>query len=96
MTILFYALLNSVLRLALTGMLTFKLIRYQDTFNPLERAGMGLMGGSSLLTVAIIMDVGKHGTPFDGWAGSVLTLGALIYFTGRMMRHRHSYGRDWR
>jgi hypothetical protein len=83
-----YVILNSLLRVTLTALLAFKLIYFGDMLNRIERLGMGMMGGASFLTVALIIDVHKEGTPFDGWATTLLTLGAIIYFGGRLSRHR--------
>lgn len=80
---------NAILRLAVTIILTIKLARYADMLIKLERLGIGIMGGTSFLTVPVIVN-GGSGTPFDGWASTLFTLGALIYFSGRMSRHaRH-------
>ena len=86
-----WAVVNSVLRLALTMLLTYKIIKHGHQLIPLERVGMGMMGGGGLLSVPVIMgNANDTTTPFDGWSTSVLTIGALLYFSGRLTRHiRH-------
>lgn len=89
-----FAILNSAVRVFVAAILVFELIQHHQRFGAPERAGMGLMAGSSLQTITVIMDVHKAGTPFDGWAGTLFALGALVYFTGWLLRHRREYGRD--
>jgi len=85
-----FVILNSLLRVLLTLFISYKLINYGDMLNFPERLGMGMMGGASFLTIALINDTQHDGTPFDGWATTVLTMGALVYFGGRLSRHiRH-------
>lgn len=79
--------INATLRIALAILLSFKLYHYYDRFNLAERVGMGIMGGTTFLTIAPVLDTGHAGTPFDGWAGTLFTAGALCYFMGRMSRH---------
>ena len=88
-----WIILNSVLRLVLAFILTFKLVAFYDNFKPTERVGMGLMGGSAILTLAPIWTNGP--TPFDDWSTFVFTLGAVVYFVGRLTRHRrHNRAND--
>jgi hypothetical protein len=85
---------NAVLRLALTLLIAIKLARYADMLNRSERLGAGFMGSASFLTIPIILN-GGNGTPFEGWASALFTLGALVYFAGRMSRHiRHRARND--
>lgn len=77
---------NAILRLAVTIMCAIELSRFAEMLNRMERLGIGLMGGSAFLTIPVIIDRGIHGTPFDGWASTVFSLGAVIYFAGRMTR----------
>jgi hypothetical protein len=80
--------LNSLARLAITIILVWKLVRFPGLFNAWERNGMAIAAGCSLMTVTVIWD-GQR-SPFDGWATTLFSIGVLIYFTGRMMRHwRH-------
>lgn len=79
---------NSLLRLALAVILVWKVLRFNPLFNTFERWGQSIMGGTSLLTITVIWDLQR--SPFDGWATTLFTLGALMYFIGRMTRHwRH-------
>jgi hypothetical protein len=84
-----FSLINATLRCCLTILLAFKLYHYYDSFNSVERAGIGVMAGTTFLTIAPVLDIRHVGTPFDGWAGTVFTIGALCYFAGRMSRHWH-------
>jgi hypothetical protein len=81
---------SAALRLSLTALITYKLIWWGHMLNQIERCGLGLMGGSGFLTVAVIADAHKEGTPFDVWAGLLFTAGVGIYLIGRLSRHiRH-------
>lgn len=82
-----WIIVNVFLRATLTALLAYKLIVYNEQFNMMERLGMGFIGGCSFMTIAIIYDAKHAGTPFDGWAGSFMTAGCVIYFLGRMARH---------
>lgn len=80
--------LNSLGRLLLAVILIWKLCRFPALFNVWERWGQSMMAGTSLLTVTVIWD-GQR-SPFDGWATTLFTFGALVYFFGRATRHwRH-------
>lgn len=80
--------LNSLARVAIAAILLWKLIRFPGLFNPLERYGMSIAAGTSLLTITVIWKLER--SPFDGWANTVFSFAILLYFTGRMSRHwRH-------
>lgn len=80
--------LNSLARLAITGILIWKLVRFPLLFNLWERYGMAIAAGTSILTITVIWE-GER-SPFDGWATSLFSLGVLVYFIGRTLRHwRH-------
>lgn len=80
--------LNSLFRLAIAAILIWKLCRFPGLFNGLERYGMSIAAGTSVLTITVIWE-GQR-SPYDGWANSLFSLAILIYFTGRMTRHwRH-------
>lgn len=80
--------LNSLARLAITGILIWKLVRFPTLFNVWERFGMSIAAGCSVLTITVIWE-GQR-SPFDGWATSLFSIGVLLYFVGRMTRHwRH-------
>jgi uncharacterized membrane protein (DUF441 family) len=83
-----FAVLNSTFRLAVAAILVYKLLFYRDTFNHLERAGLAFGSGTALLTIPVIFDINKVGTPMDGWAGTAFTFAMLLYFLGRLSRIR--------
>lgn len=74
--------LSAALRLLLTIVLARMLMRLGHILNLRERIGAGIMGGSGLMTVAVILDRYKDGTPFDVWAGLLFSLGAVVFFWG--------------
>lgn len=78
--------LNVMLRLTVTVIAVYKLAQFRDHMIALERAGLGMMGGGSFITIPII--VAKHDNPFSGWATTVLTLGAVLFLAGRAWRDR--------
>lgn len=75
-------LLSAALRLLLTIVLARMLMRLGDILNWRERLGAGVMGGSGFLTIAVILDRYRGGTPFDVWAGLLFSLGAVVFFWG--------------
>ncbi len=78
-------------RFLLTGLIVYGLREYRDGLEWGERLGMGMIGGSAFLTIPVVLDLGKNGTPFDVWAGTVLVLGCLIFIRSRQIRlARHS------
>lgn len=82
-------------RLAVAGLMTFKVMYFRSALNFWERLGMGLMAGCSVMTIPVILDTaGKHqGTPFDVWSPTGVTWGIVIFFTARMrriMKHAHA------
>lgn len=80
--------LNSLFRLGIAAICIWKLWRFYDLFNPMERYGMSLAAGTSLLTITVIWEGAR--SPYDGWANSLFSLAILVYFVGRMSRHwRH-------
>lgn len=83
-------LLSALLRLTLTVLVTYKLARWGHMLNQVERAGLGFIGGSAFMTIPVILDRYREGTPFDVWAGMLFTLGVTLYLLGRLSRHiRH-------
>ena len=94
--------INAVGRLILTAWVVYKLGNFREMANVVERYGLGLMGAGSLLTVPIIVAKGQN--PYEGWAISVLTYGAILFLAGRTWRDsKHSranaamvrQGREW-
>lgn len=75
--------INSLGRLLLTAVVIYKITSFRETMNLLERCGLGMMGGGSFLTIALIWD--QHG-PFQGWSVTTLTYGAVAFLGGRTWR----------
>ncbi len=85
-----FIIFSAVARFGFALLLAFVLIKVGHLLNLVERIGIGLMGGSGLLTVAVILDIDSHGTPFDGWASALFTLGGILFFPAfvyRKLRH---------
>lgn len=81
---------NVIGRLMLTALVVYKLSLFRDNMIMPERAGLGMMGAGSFLTVPIIID--RADNPFNGWAISILTFGAVIFIAGRTWRdYRHAH-----
>lgn len=78
--------LNVFGRLLLTAIAVYKLSQFREHMIAMERIGLGFMGGGSFLTIPIIID--RYNNPFNGWATSVLTFGAVIFLAGRTWRDR--------
>lgn len=79
---------NSVGRLALTCSSIFLVTHLRHMLNFAERLGLGMVGAGSFLTIAVIWE--RQNSPFDGWAVTLLTYGALLFFCGfgwRKVRH---------
>ena len=55
-------------RAAVAGLIVYGLTRFHEGLGLPERVGAGLIGGSALMTIPIVFDVDKDGTPFDVWA----------------------------
>lgn len=92
----FWPIVNICFRAMLTLVATVGMIRYGDRLSLAERIGIGMVGGSSIMTIPLIWDVYKRGTPFDGWATSILTIGCIVFATGRMYRiHQHEKNNDY-
>lgn len=88
--------INSIGRLLLTAIVIYKITSFRETMNLLERAGLGAMGGGSFLTIALIWD---NDGPFQGWAVTTLTFGAIAFLGGRTwrdMQHQRNNARSVR
>jgi hypothetical protein len=79
--------LNTLGRLLLTLIVVVKITRFRDTMNAVERVSLGVMGSGSFLTIAVIWE--RTGSPFEGWATTLLTFGAFGFLIGRTLR-------DWK
>lgn len=85
-----FDLLNTCLRVAVTLIVTYKLIEFYDEYKPTERVGLALMGSGSFLTVPPIWAYQPGEGVFDGWSVTVMTAGIILLLFGRMTRHiRH-------
>lgn len=85
--------LNSLLRITITLIVVYKLTQFTGMMIKAERAGLGLMASGSLMTVPIIW-YGQR-SPFDGWAVTVMTGGAVLFLLGRTYRdYRHQRAND--
>ncbi|WIW88946.1 hypothetical protein K3M67_02910 [Sphingobium sp. V4] len=85
-----FDLLNTCLRVAVTLIVAFKLVEFYDDYKPTERAGLGMMGSGSFLTVPPIWAYQPGQGVFDGWAVTIMTIGIILLLFGRMSRHiRH-------
>lgn len=78
--------LTSLFRVILMMILAYKLVAFRDQLKPVERLGMGLTAGSAFLTIPAVWDL--PGNPFDKWATALFSFGVMLYFIGRMSRHR--------
>lgn len=79
---------NSFGRLLLTFAAIFLVTHLRHLLNLAERLGLGMIGGGSFLTIAVIWE--RQQSPFDGWSVTILTYGALVFFGGfgwRKLRH---------
>lgn len=86
-----WVIVNAILSAGLAAILSYKLIIWGGSYNFVERLGMGLMGGSVILTIGPLLT--SEPTPFDGWATALLRFGAILYFAARLyrlMKHRHA------
>jgi hypothetical protein len=86
-----WEIINSIGRVLLTVVVVVKVTRFGETLNKVERAGLGFMGGGSLLTVPVIWDM-QH-SPFLDWSTTLITYGALMFIAGRTWR---DWGHEWR
>lgn len=82
-----FDIINTLGRLALTMIVVVKITRFRDTLNLVERMCLGVMGSGSFLTIAVIWE--RTGSPFEGWATTLLTFGAVGFLISRTMR-------DWK
>jgi len=75
---------NSIGRLALMIVVVVKITHFSATLNRIERFGMGMMGAGSFLTINVIWE--RQASPYDGWASTMLTWGAILFLSGRTYR----------
>jgi len=87
--------LAASLRFMLVALVAYKVVRWGYMLNQIERFGLGIMGGSAFLTIPVILDSHSEGTPFDTWAGVLLSFGIILYLGGRISRHvRHEHNNE--
>lgn len=89
-----WSILNILTSLIPAGIICYKLGRFSDFFTPLERWGMGGIGGTLFLRCAPILSHGTNGgpTPFDDWATTGLGISLTMYFIGRLLRRLNGLG----
>lgn len=88
-----FIILAVIARAVVTAITTWSIWRFRDVLNTPQRLGLGLIAGASFLTTAVIVDYNGDGTPFDVWAGLLLSIGIILFFAGHMHR---LYGHMWR
>ncbi len=76
------AIISASARAGLALMVVYLLIKLGHILNFRERLGSGIMGGCGFLTIPVILDVNKTGTPFDVIAGLAFSVGAILFFWG--------------
>jgi hypothetical protein len=76
---------NAVLSAIVAGIVFYKLVRLPARFTFTERLGMSLIGAGCLMTIGPILS--QSATPFEDWAATLLRVGLVVYFTGRMVKH---------
>lgn len=84
--------IHAFLRLLLTAIVIVKVTRFHATLNTVERIGLGMMGGSGLLTVDVIWQ--RTDSPYYEWAPVFFTLGAILFLGGRAWRDRRHEQRN--
>lgn len=94
--ILFLACFNMAVSIILTLSVSWALVRFGEAMNELERLGLGLIGGSSFMTLAPIYGaVYRIDTPFDQWSGVILKVGCIVFAVARTVRiYRHELRND--
>jgi hypothetical protein len=77
--------LNTLARAGVVAILIYKMIWLSPKFTPIEMAGMGTTASGCFMTMAVIW---APESPFRDWASTLFSWGVLLYFVGRMTRHR--------
>ena len=75
---------NSFERVAVLALTCVAVTKYRHMFLRVERIGLGLMGGCGFLTIGVIWE--SQDSPFDGWASSFFTFGAVLFLSGMLLR----------
>lgn len=76
--------LNTLFRLAVMVLAIIAITKYRHLFNRLERIGLSFMAGCAFLTIGVIWEGPE--SPFDGWASTIFTLGAVLFLSGMLIR----------
>ncbi len=78
------AIFSAVLRAVIAGLAAFMLTHRElgQILNKRERWGAGIVGGCGFLTIPVILDVNKVGTPFDTVAGLAFSVGMILFMWG--------------
>lgn len=84
---MFWASFNAFCSIIVAIILTFDLGYMHEKFTPIERVGMGILGGSMVLSIGPLW---VSNSPFEDWSSGLLRLGCAIYFVGRMTRHKYN------
>lgn len=90
MTLVFF---SAMMRVGVSALMAWVLIRIGHLLNVVERIGLGLIGGSCLMTAVVIYADQRYSTPFDTWAGFLLGAGMVLFFTGfvsRKLKHERN------
>ncbi len=83
-----WAIVNIFAGMTVACLVSYLLGAHGDRFNIIERIGLGLMGGGSVLTIgpilthAVIIGI----SPYDDWSGTLLRIGCAIVLLGVMGR----------
>lgn len=77
-----FAIISAAARAGLALMVVYLLIKLGHILNFRERLGAGIMGGCGFLTIPVILDINRQGTPFDVVAGLAFSVGAILFFWG--------------
>ncbi len=78
------AICSAILRAVIAGLAAFMLTHRElgNILNRRERWGGGIVGGCGFLTIPVILDVNKAGTPFDTVAGLAFSVGMILFMWG--------------
>lgn len=76
------AIISAAARAGLALMVVYLIIRLGHILNFRERFGASVMGGCGFLTIPVILDIHRQGTPFDVVAGLAFSVGAILFFWG--------------
>lgn len=82
--IIVLAIFSAILRAVIAGLAAFMLTHRElgQILNKRERWGAGIVGGCGFLTIPVILDVNKVGTPFDTVAGLAFSVGMILFMWG--------------